>query len=154
MKALLLLARPHRLTRRLASALGEELRWRGFDVETAAIDPRRSGPPLDAHGAAVVVLVAGAGVVPKVRTALLDDPDRLLGAVAPLRDRPVAALIVSLTGARAPAQALHDAIRRHGGIPLPVVHASVLGGGPLVDLAAECMGRVPPLRRGRARGRP
>jgi len=141
-KALILLGRPQRLAHRLARRLEDELHWRGFDVAIVEAGAVSDATPYD-----LVVLVLGAVVVPRLRTTPLDDVDSLLAAIGPLDGRPVAALLISATGLRGKRQALAAAIERQGGVPLPEIQVGPLGGHGVVDLAAECMARVPPLRR-------
>jgi hypothetical protein len=143
-RALILLGRPRRLARRLASRLEEELHWRGFDVTVVEAGAVSDASPFD-----LVVLVLGAVVVPLIRTTPLDDVDSLLATIGPLEGRPVAALVISATGLRGARQSLAGAIERQGGVPLPEIPVGPLGGHGVVDLAAECMARVPPLRRDR-----
>lgn len=147
MRALVLIARPRRLTRRAAARLADELHWRGFEVDTADAGETQDATPHD-----LVVVAVGALVVPRGRVRPAADLERLLGGLRGLEGCPVALLLISATGLRGRPGALRETIRRHGGVPLPVGHAAALGGSGIVDLAAECMTRVPPLARHRPPG--
>lgn len=107
-----------------------------------------AGAVSDATPYDLVVLVLGTVVVPRLRTTPLDDVDSLLAAIGPLDGRPVATLLISATGLRGTQHALACAIERQGGVPLPEIQVGPQGGHGVADLAAECMARVPPLRRG------
>lgn len=127
--------------RKLASELRGELHWRGFDAE---IEPADSSTGRDVGDYRLVVLVfpavhLGPWAMP------LGDVENLVSRLGGLQGADVALLAVSPTNPRRRLGTLVDLIRHQGGNVAAQGNAtpSPLGRQGLVDLAAECMARIP-----------
>jgi len=129
------------MQRKLATELHDELHWRGFDVDTEPAEPAAGR---DVAGYRLVVLV-----FPVVHLGLwalaLGDVENLVRRLDGLPGVDVALLAVSPVNPQRLLCGLDDLIRQQGGRLAAVGNAtpSVLGRRGLVDLAAECMARLP-----------
>ena len=141
MRTLVLYTPRSRMLRKLASELCGELHWRGFDVDVEPADPDGGR---DVAEYRLVVLVFPALHVGSWAMAR-GDVENLVQRLRGLQGADVALLAVSPTHPGHRLGALEDLVRRQGANVAARGNAtpSLLGRQGLVDLAAECMARIP-----------